>query len=166
MTLRPATEADIPFIRGLTTRADYAPFIGDSDEAQLKDWIASPGARVLIWQADAAKGFAVFRGIDEVGGIVELFRIALDRAGGGQGDSFFRALVDHAFRDLGAARLWLDASAENPRALKIYTRAGFRQEGRLRAHWFRPSLGRSVDLILMGLMRDEWEALEPLPARA
>ena len=97
---------------------------------------------------------------------MELFRIALDRAGGGEGDRFFRALVNHAFRDLRAARLWLDASAENPRALKIYSRAGFRQEGCQRAHWYRPALGRAVDLILMGLLRAEWESLEPLAPRA
>jgi RimJ/RimL family protein N-acetyltransferase len=164
--LRPAVAADIPFIRSLTTRPDYAPFIGDSDDAQLLAWIDSPTDQVLIWDSCAARGFAVFRGIGQPGGIVELFRIALDRAGGGQGDRFFRALVDHAFRDLAAERVWLDASAENPRAVKVYGRAGFRQEGTLRAHWYRPALGRSVDLILMGLLRDEWQALEPLRAQA
>lgn len=162
--LRPATTADIPFIRSLTTRPDYAPFIGDADAAQLQAWIDNPADRVLIWEGPGATGFAVFHSADQP--VVELFRIALDRAGGGQGDAFFRALVDFAFRDLGAERLWLDASAENPRAVKIYSRAGFRQEGRLRAHWFRPTLGRAVDLILMGMLRTEWEALEPLPARA
>lgn len=164
--LRPATAADIPFIRSLTTRPDYAPFIGDSDDAALQGWIDGPEASVLIWEADGTRGFGIFRGLGAAGGVVELFRIALDRAGGGAGDRFFRALVDHAFRELNAARLWLDASAENPRALKIYTRAGFRQEGCLRAHWYRPALGRSVDLILMGLLRAEWESLEPLPRRA
>jgi RimJ/RimL family protein N-acetyltransferase len=164
--LRDATAADIPFIRSLTTRADYAPFIGDSDEVQLAAWIASPAAHVVIWQGDGATGFAVFRDLDTPGGIVELFRIALDRAGGGRGDAFFAALVDHAFRDLGARRVWLDASAENPRALKVYARAGFTEEGCLRAHWFRPTLGRAVDLILMGMQRAEWEALERQAARA
>ena len=164
--LRPATAEDIPFIRSLTTRADYAPFIGDSDEAALQGWIDSREAAVLIWDADGTRGFGIFRGIGAPGGVVELFRIALDRAGGGEGDRFFRALVDHAFRDLHAARLWLDASAENPRALKIYSRAGFRQEGCQRAHWYRPALGRAVDLILMGLLRAEWESLEPLAPRA
>lgn len=164
--LRTATAEDVPFIRSMTTRPDYAPFIGDSDDAQLQTWIDGPTDRVLIWDGDAARGFAVFRGVGEPGGIVELFRIALDRAGGGQGDRFFRALVDHAFRDLGAERLWLDASAENPRAVKVYTRAGFRLEGTLRAHWYRPALGRAVDMILMGLLRPEWQALEPLPPRA
>lgn len=163
MTLRHATPADIPFIRSLTTRPDYAPFIGDSDEAKLQAWIDSPSDRVLIWEG-AARGFAIFHDANQP--VVELFRIALDRAGCGQGDIFFRALVDFAFRDLGAGRLWLDASAENPRAVKVYTRAGFRQEGRLRAHWFRPALGRAVDLILFGMLRAEWEALEPASARA
>ena len=164
--LRPAVAADIPFIRSLTTRPDYAPFISDSDDAQLQVWIDSPSDRFLIWETDAARGFAVVRDIDRPGGIVELFRIALDRAGGGQGERFLRALVDHGFRKLGAERLWLDASAENPRAVKVYARAGFQVEGILRAHWYRPALGRAVDLILMGLLRSDWQALEPLQVRA
>lgn len=164
--LRLATEGDITFICGLTTRPDYAPFIGDSDEADLRHWIGAADAEVLIWEGASARGFAIFRGIGKPGGVVELFRIALDRAGGGNGAAFFGALVDHAFRTLGADRVWLDASAENPRAIRLYTATGFREEGRLRAHWFRPALGRTVDLVLMGLLRAEWEGLEPARARA
>ena len=65
-----------------------------------------------------------------------------------------------------AARVWLDASGENPRAVKVYERAGFTLEGRLRQHWYRPALGRVVDLMLFGMLRAEWEALEPLSVRA
>lgn len=166
MSLRPARPEDIPFIRGLTMRADYAPFIGDTDAVQLQAWIDSPADAVLIWERGDVRGFAIFRDVARPGGIVELFRIALDRAGGGQGDTFFRALVDHGFVALQAERLWLDASAENPRAVKIYSRAGFREEGRLRAHWYRPALGRAVDMILMGMLRAEWQALEPGPGEA
>lgn len=164
--LRRATAGDIPFIRGLTTRADYAPFIGDADEAQLLAWIASPASDLVIWESGPARGFAIFHGLDTPGGVVELFRLALDPAGGGHGRAFFAALVDHAFRDLNAARLWLDASAENPRAVKTYVAAGFRLEGTLRGHWFRPVLGRVVDLHILGLMRADWEALEPGRAEA
>ena len=164
--LRPATESDIAFIRGLTTRPDYAAFIGDSDEAELGRWIGGEDARVMIWEGGTARGFAVFRGIANPGGTVELFRIALDRTGGGNGAAFFGALVSYAFRTLGAARLWLDASAENPRAIRLYTSHGFREEGRLRSHWFRPALGRPVDRVLLGMLRSEWEGLEPGQARA
>lgn len=159
MTLRSASAADIGFIRSLTTRPEYAPFIGDSDDEAVRGWIESPAARVLIWERDAARGFAIFRTLDDPGGCVELFRIALDRTGSGQGDAFFSDLLDHAFRDLGAARLWLDASGENPRAMKIYERAGCRREGVQRAQWWRPTLGRSVDVHLFGMMRAEWQAL-------
>lgn len=160
MTLRPAAPEDFAFIRSLTTRPDYTPFIGDDDEARLADWAASPSCRVLIWQGDTAKGFAIFREIGDPSGRVELFRLALDRAGGGRGDAFFADLLRFAFRDLNAARVWLDASGENPRAIRIYARAGFRREGVLRAHWHRPCLGRAVDLHLMGLMRGEWLAAQ------
>ena len=159
MTLRPAELADIAFIRGLTTRPDYASFIGDSDVVTLQGWINSPAARVVIWEDGGAKGFAVFRQIGDPSGAVELFRIALDSTGTGRGDAFFNALLDHAFRDLGAARIWFDASGENPRAMKVYERAGCLREGVQRAQWWRPSLGRAVDLHLFGIMRAEWLAL-------
>lgn len=156
--LRPATAADFGFIRSLTTRADYAPFIGDADETTLQGWLHSPTARIVIWETEAAKGFAIYREIGEPSGRVELFRIALDQAGGGRGDVFFNALLDHAFRDLGAERVWFDASGENPRAMKIYERAGCLREGIQRAHWWRPALGRAVDLHLFGMLRAEWLA--------
>lgn len=166
MSLRPATPADFPFIRSLTTRPDYAAFIGDASAAELQAWCDNPTSRVMIWEAKGSRGFAIFRGVGETGGIVELFRIAIDQAGDGHGKAFFEALVDFAFQDLRAQRLWLDASAENPRAIRVYTCAGFREEGRLRAHWYRPALGRAVDLVMMGLLRSEWESLEPVRPQA
>jgi len=156
--LRSATPDDIGFIRSLTTRADYAPFIGDSDAATLTGWIAGPTERVVIWTDGEATGFAIFRELGKPGAIVELFRIALDRAGGGRGDAFFAALLDHAFTDLGAHRVWLDASGENPRAMKVYERAGCQREGVQRGQWWRPGLGRAVDLHLFGILRNEWLA--------
>ena len=165
--LRPATVADFPFIHGLAARPDHAPFITDEDDAALAAYLADPAARLLIWEMDGvAAGLALFCQIGEPSGAVELRRLALDTTGGGQGRAFLRALVDHGFGALGAARLWLDASSENLRAMKTYERAGFTLEGRLRQHWYRPAIGRTVDLMLYGMLRDEWEGLEPLPARA
>ena len=59
-------------------------------------------------------------------------------------------------------RLWLDASGENLRAQHLYESLGFTLEGRLRQHWWRPALGRAVDMMLYGMLRAEWSAL---PAR-
>ena len=165
--LRPATALDFAFIRSLASQADNAPFITDEEEEALGVYLAEPSARLLIWEvAGAPAGFALFCQIGEPSGALELRRLALAATGGGQGQAFLRALADYGFATLAAARVWLDASGENPRAMKTYERAGFALEGRLRQHWYRPALGRVVDLILYGMLRAEWEALEPLAARA
>ena len=142
MILRPATSADFAFIRGLAGHPDYAPFITDEDEAGLEYYLNNTAHRLLIWQ--------------DAQGRVELRRLALARPSQGEGPMFLQALIDYAFIDLQAQRLWLDASAENIRAQKAYLKAGFVFEGRQRAHWFRPALGHPVDLMLYGILRQEW----------
>lgn len=165
--LRAATAADFAFIRSLAGRPENAPFITDEDEAALARYLQDASARLLIWETGGeAAGYALFCTVGDPSGGVELRRLALDATGSGQGQAFLRALLDHAFGTLGAARVWLDASSENPRAMRTYERAGFTLEGRLRQHWYRPALGRVVDLMLYGMLREEWESLEPLPARA
>lgn len=159
MTLRPATVADLAFVRALTMRPDYAPFISDDDETRLAAFLADPQARLVIWQGSGVRGFGIFREVGHPSGRVELYRLALDRAGSGQGLAFVTALLDHAFRDLAAARVWFDASGENLRAMTVYERAGCRREGVQRAHWWRPALGRAVDMHLFGILRAEWAAL-------
>lgn len=161
--LRPATAADFGFIRDLARRPDYALYITDEDDVALAGYLADPAARLLIWEVDGhPAGFALFCEIGDPAGRVELRRLALAAPGAGQGQVFLRVLVDYGFGTLGAARIWLDASSENLRAQKVYERAGFMLEGRLRQHWYRPSVGRVVDLMLYGMLRADWESLEPL----
>jgi RimJ/RimL family protein N-acetyltransferase len=155
MNLRPASPDDFDFIRSLTGDPAYAPFIGDDDEAQLMAYLADPQVRVMIWQADTPLGFAIFREIGHASGRVELFRLALAQTGTGRGRDFMAELISFAFHHLNAARLWLDCSGENPRARRLYESAGFRLEGCMRSHWHRPALGRAVDMVFYGMMRDE-----------
>jgi RimJ/RimL family protein N-acetyltransferase len=152
MTPRAATSADFAFIRGLAGHPDYAPFITDEDEAALALYRNDPSARLQIWQENGQPaGFALYCEIGHPSGRVELRRLALARTGGGRGLAFVTALTDHAFETL-------DASGENARAARVYDQAGYRLEGVQRGHWWRPALGRSVDLLLYGLMRAEWQA--------
>ena len=154
--LRRAAAADFPFIRALAQRPENAPFITDEDEAALQAYLDNPDAALLIWQGTGAAGYGLFCGLTDKAGSVELRRLALDSPGGGRGRAFVGALVAHGFDDLGAARLWLDASGENLRAQHLYESLGFTLEGRLRRHWWRPALGRAVDLMLYGMLRDEY----------
>ena len=165
--LRRGGPGDFAFIRALAGRAEYRPFITDEDEAGLQAYLDAPDCEIRIWEPEGRHaGFAIFCEIGDPSGRIELMRLALDEAGKGQGDRFLRLLLDHAFRTLGGRRVWLDCSGENFRAQKVYARAGFVLEARQRDHDYVPVLGRTVDRLLYGILRSEWEALEPLAARA
>jgi RimJ/RimL family protein N-acetyltransferase len=165
--LRLGTSADLAFVRSLAGRPDYRSFITDESEAALAVYLDADDCQILIWEPDGKPaGFAIFCELGERSGRVELMRLALAEAGVGIGVVFLRTLVDYAFTVYGAGRIWLDCSGENTRAMRAYERAGFTLEARLRDHEFVPALGRNVDTLLYGMMRAEWEALEPLPSRS
>ena len=48
-------------------------------------------------------------------------------------------------------------NANNKRAMSAYRACGFVEEGRQRSHIW--SDGRYIDLILMGVLREEWKSL-------
>jgi ribosomal-protein-alanine N-acetyltransferase len=74
----------------------------------------------------------------------------------GFGQDAVRALVDFAFRDLAMRKVGLEVLADDERAVGAYRKAGFVEEGRLRAHaWFD---GAVRDALLMGILREEWAA--------
>jgi RimJ/RimL family protein N-acetyltransferase len=75
--------------------------------------------------------------------------------GRGYGRESIALLVDYAFRHHNFHKIWLEVHANNNRALRSYAACGFREEGRLRAHVW--SNGQYEDLIVMGLLRAEWQ---------
>ena len=166
MTLRPGAIEDLGFVRALVRRPENAGFLTDEDETALARYLADPTTRLLIWGTDAPRGFAIFCDLDSRAGSVCLMRLCLDAPGQGEGAAFIRALIDYGFETLQARRLWLDTAGENLRAQKAYARAGFTLEGRLRQHEFVPRIGRVIDSLIYGMLRSEWQALEPLPSGA
>ena len=77
--------------------------------------------------------------------------------GRGYGTDAVNALVDFAFGHLRLERVCLGTLPTNLRAQTAYTKAGFREEGRLRHAFFQD--GQYVDDVRMSLLRDEWQAL-------
>ncbi len=72
----------------------------------------------------------------------------------GLGQDAVKTLVDFAFRDLAMRKVRLEVLADDERAVGAYRKAGFVEEGRLRAHaWFD---GDVHDSLLMGILREEW----------
>lgn len=75
--------------------------------------------------------------------------------GKGYGREAIALLLDWAFRIQNWRRVWLDVSATNERAVRAYRGLGFVEEGRQRQQVY--TNGGYVDLIVMGLLRHEWE---------
>jgi len=82
--------------------------------------------------------------------------LASNSQGRGLGGEALGWLVDWGFRHGGLHRVGLQAASYNERALGLYRRAGFVEEGRLRG---RVRFDRRWwDLVEMGMLEEEWEA--------
>ncbi|MEP7200047.1 MAG: GNAT family protein [Chloroflexota bacterium] len=77
-----------------------------------------------------------------------------DYWGKGYGRDAVRVLLDYAFRLRNAHKVWLRVNGTNERAIRAYRACGFVEEGRLRQHVWGD--GQYVDLVYMGVLRDEW----------
>ena len=89
------------------------------------------------------------------------FRIALYRQterGKGIGTWATEITRDFAFEELKLHRLELDVYSFNPRAEKVYLKAGFKREGILRDAIMDG--GKYADDILMSILESEWKALK------
>ena len=75
--------------------------------------------------------------------------------GKGYGTDAMRVMLRYAFSELNLYRVNLDVFGYNPRAIRSYEKAGFKIEGREPKSVLRD--GQSYDMILMGILRDEWE---------
>ena len=81
-----------------------------------------------------------------------------DYWGRGYGREATRLAVDYAFTMRNVRKVYLDVLANNPRAIAAYTKVGFVEEGRRRAHVW--SGGAYVDLVLMGIFRPDERVAE------
>ncbi len=81
-----------------------------------------------------------------------------DYWGKGYGSDAMRIMIRYAFHELNLNRINLTVFEYNLRAIKSYEKLGFKEEGRER-QWLNRA-GRRWDMLYMGLLRREWEALE------
>ena len=73
----------------------------------------------------------------------------------GLGTDAVRTLLRHGFEGLNLHRIFLRVFEDNKRAIAVYVDLGFKEEGRLRDHMYRR--GSYGDMLIMGLLRSEWE---------
>ncbi len=73
----------------------------------------------------------------------------------GYGTEVTRLVTGYAFDRLNLNRLELEVAAENERARRIYSEAGYRTEGVRRQAMYVE--GRYIDTVIMSILRAEWE---------
>jgi RimJ/RimL family protein N-acetyltransferase len=96
------------------------------------------------------------KGLNNRHGNAELGIMIGDRDywGRGYGREAINLLLHYAFHYLGVRRIELTTHAKNERAIRCYLACGFVEEGRPRkVVWIE---GEYVDLVNMGLLREEW----------
>jgi len=76
----------------------------------------------------------------------------------GYGTDAMRTLLRYGFETLNLHRIYLRVFDSNPRAIRVYEKVGFQREVRNREHYYLD--GRYVDNWVMGILREEWQALQ------
>ena len=75
----------------------------------------------------------------------------------GFGTDAMVTLLRFAFHEMNLHRVWLTVHQDNDRAMACYRKCGFVEEARQRQDIY--TQGRYLDLIFMGVLRDDFEAL-------
>ena len=78
--------------------------------------------------------------------------------GRGYGGDALNLTLRYAFTELNLHRVGVEMIATNARIIRLIERAGFQHEGRIREAVHRD--GSRVDLVLMGMLRRDWEAAQ------
>jgi RimJ/RimL family protein N-acetyltransferase len=135
---------------GPLTRAQF-----DARLARAAESDASERTVAFVVDVDgAAVGSALLFAFDSFAHHAEAgISLVPEARGRGVGTAAILQLVDFGFVRRNLRRIHLQAIASNTAALRVYEKAGFVVEGRLRDHaWVR---GAYEDIVLMGILRSE-----------
>lgn len=121
---------------------------------------ANDGEHYVIMQSreDLAIGYVSLINIDydnfSADCMIEIGNV--DYWGRGLGTMAMEVILEYVFNELNLNRLGLQVFSFNERALKMYQKLGFKEEGRKRSAICR--LGTYYDIVLMSLLNKEFQA--------
>lgn len=172
LNLRAVERSDAPLIHRWRNDPAVMPGWGWSSPApslnlvaqEIEGWLAleSPLGRPAALIAETLDGEPVglvVLGVDRAEAhAVELSLLVGDPARWGQGfgADMVQTVLDACFMDWGIHRVGVRVEEDNTRALALYRRFHFHEEGRLRQAAFRD--GRYRDILLFSLLAEEWGA--------
>ena len=166
--LREIERADLPVINRWRNDpevvaclgANYA-FVGrEVDERWFEAYLSSRDRAVrlaiTLEGADAPIGCVYLLDIHRINRSAEFAIMIGEKAhwSNGYGTHATKAALAHAFDDLNLNRVYLTVLADNPRAIRVYAKAGFRVEGRQREAVYKKC--RYCDVISMAIIRTQY----------
>ena len=155
--LRRATLEDLPFLLQLEQEFCDLGFVGSDEPATHERQMADADCfYYIVEENDGRAGFVILRGLLSVNRCIELKRIVIADPGHGLGRQVLRAIIDQAFGEFSAHRLWLDVFEDNDRARHFYRSLGFTEEGTLRECIRIGDRYRS--LVVMSILKTEYES--------
>ncbi|MFZ6746981.1 GNAT family N-acetyltransferase [Undibacterium sp. JH2W] len=170
LIVRTIQEDDLPdlyqvFSDAAVTR--FLPYITWEDTLAAHSWYAR--VKDMAAQAAGMQCVIVDKASNKVIGACLLFRfdpecercelgyaLAQSHWGGGYMAEAVRALLNHAFAEMGINRIEAEVDPRNPASAQLLRKLGFMQEGLLRQRW--KMKGEIKDTWMFGLLRDEWQA--------
>jgi len=163
MKLRLVDEQDLDFVRELRQDPEVVKYLGSfillNQEKQIqwfKSLINDKSKMYLILEDDNEKfGYVRITKIDYihrsvcVGGDIHK-----DCRGKGLSSKMFELIFDLCFNKMNMNRVWLFVLETNERAIHIYKKNGFVEEGRQRKAIYKD--GKYLDYIMMSILKDEY----------
>ena len=156
MDLRDTTAADLAFVMAAEAHPEVSRFVTVEPRERHEATIADPNQRhLIVREGSESLGYAILRGVEDPNRVIEVRRIVIAERGRGLGREALRLVVDQAFRELGAHRVWLDVMPHNERALRVYRAVGFIHEGVMREAQLAHGVHES--LAIMSILEHEWD---------
>jgi diamine N-acetyltransferase len=157
LRLVPPTEAQLEFVLAAEADPEAAPFIVQWSRERHLQVLDDPNHELLLAVEDGEPvGFVLLAGLQSEHRVIELRRVVVSDKGRGVGRRLIELVLDHAFGELGAHRVWLDVMPHNQRARRAYEAVGFIEEGLMRDALLID--GAYESLVVMSVLEPEWRA--------
>lgn len=166
VTLRALEREDLPLARAYLQDPDVLAYFGfyvPMSQADEEDWYENDrrNASTITFAIEVEGRFVGGGGFSHLDhkhrraevGIFVGDKSLWDR---GVGSEAMRQMIDYGFEQLNLHRIYLRVFAENQRAIHVYEKLGFQQEGRSRQSEWRH--GRWHDMLWMSILQPEWQA--------
>lgn len=152
VTLRPATEDDVPALVELLAEPSVAEWWGEHDDARVREQLA--GTYAIVVEGELGGWLQVHEEADpQFPSVWFDITLATRFQNRGYGPEALRLAIRHQI-GRGHHRFVIDPAVENARAIRAYESVGFRRVGVMREYERAPD-GRRRDGLLMDLLARE-----------